>query len=1042
MKADGKKLAKGVLKAAGILLLIVLICAMVMAVLVFAWVKRVIAGAPDIHVLSFRPQGFATTIYDRDGNPVEKLVMEGANREEASYEEIPKDLVNAFIAIEDERFWENNGIDVRSILRAVKGVVTGDSSAGGGSTITQQLIKNSVFNGGREKTFREKLERKLQEQYLAVELTKISDKETILTDYLNTINLGSNTLGVKVAARRYFNKELGDLTLSECTVLAGITQNPSRLNPLTGAEANAERRKRILDKMEQQGMITGDQKAQALADDVYSRIQDIDVETKAQTTPYTYFTDEVISQVTDAMTRQLGYSGDLAKKMIYSGGLSIYTTQDLGLQQIVDQEINNPENYKESHVSGDYRLTVEHGDGTVSNYSQEDVELFHKTRISEEFDGLYANEESLREDVELFKASVIGESDQVLGERLLAVPQPQASFVLMDQFTGEVLAINGGRGEKTASRTFNRATDSLRQPGSVFKVLTAFAPAIDGVNATLATVYYDEPYQVGKKQFRNWYGRYYGYCNIREAIAYSMNIVAVRCMMETVSPQLGVWYAGNMGISTLSEKDYNASTALGGITDGVTNLELTAAFGAIGAGGTYTRPVFFTKVLDHDGNVLLESGRESRQALKPETAFLLTDAMRDVLVGRNKFADTPINPTGRRAALEGMAAAGKSGTTTDNKDLWFVGYTPYYTAGIWSGNDGNQPVTGGTSYHKDIWKRIMDRVHEGLSDTGFGIPEGVKKYQICRKSGKRAVVGVCDLDPRGSAVYSEYFAPGTAPVSVCDVHGKAFVCLESQGSATEFCPETEERVFMILPEGAAQTEDSLHVVPEVCPLHPDEASVDPSWDDEALWESWEDRMEDGNQREEGPGWGSRPWQGAYPWWGDGAWNKPSQGESGSQESRPPEGGNGDQGNGGAGGGSGSQGDGNGSQGGGNGNQGGGNGNQGSGSGNGSQGGGNGNQGSGSGNGSQGGGSGSQGGGSGSGNGNQGSGSGNGNQGGGSGNQGSGNGGQGGGNGQVEGAGQETRPSQENQLWWDSGTENGSSQESIPIPDISISIPWW
>jgi len=991
MKTDRKKLVKRGMKAVGILFLVILASMAVIIGMGIVWAAKVIGRAPDIQALSFRPQGFATTIYDREGNPVEKLVMEGANREEASYEEIPEDLVNAFIAIEDERFWENKGIDFRSILRAAKGVLTGDTSAGGGSTITQQLIKNSVFNGGMEKTFREKLERKLQEQYLAVELTRISDKKTIMTDYLNTINLGSNTLGVKVAAKRYFNKELGELTLSECAVLAGITQNPARLNPLTGAEGNAARRKRILDKMEEQGMISSREKEEALADDVYSRIQDIDIETKAQATPYSYFTDEVISQVADAMGQQLGYSKELARKMIYSGGLSIYTTQDLRLQQIVDEEINNPENYKESYVSGDYRLTIRHGDGSVADYSQEDVELFHETRISADFHGLYPDEESLKADVELFKASVMAEGDEIQGERLLAVPQPQCSFVLMDPFHGEVLAINGGRGEKAASRTFNRAVDSLRQPGSVFKVLTAFAPALDGVNATLATVYYDEPYQAGGKQFRNWYGRYYGYCNIREAIAYSMNIVAVRCMMETVSPQLGVWYARNMGISTLSEKDYNASTALGGITDGVSNLELTAAFGSIGAGGVYTKPVFFTKVLDHDGNVLLESKKESRQALKPETAFLLTDAMADVMAGRNKFAANPVSPTGRRAALSSMAAAGKSGTTTDNKDLWFVGFTPYYAAGIWSGNDNGRPVSGGTSYHKDIWKRIMDRVHEGLDNTGFQVPQGVKKYRICIKSGKLAIPGVCDADPRGSAVYSEYFAEGTAPASVCDVHVKAEVCTESQGLAAEFCPEVEERVFLMVPEGSGETEDSQYVVPEACPLHLDEEPEDESSEEDSgnIWESWEGWTEEDDQWEGAPDWGDWQRPGAYPWWG----NRPWQGGNGSQENGTAQSGNGNQGNGTA-----------------------------------QEGG----QGSGT----------DQNGGTGQSSGVQ-----------------SSRPSQGGSTGQetvpeeeskpVQGEdSQETKPAggkstnQGDHFWWGTGTENESVQESIPVPDISIPVPWW
>lgn len=867
MEKTGKKVVKGLWITVKMILIVLIICILAAAFAGFLWVKRVVAQAPDIKALSFRPQGFATTIYDREGNPVEKLVMEGANREEASYEEFPEDLKNAFIAIEDERFWENKGIDIRAIARAAKGVITGDSSAGGGSTITQQLIKNSVFEGGMEKTFKERLERKIQEQYLAVELTKVSDKETILTNYLNTINLGSNTLGVKVAARRYFGKDLKDLTLSECTVLAGITKNPSRLNPLTGAEDNAVRRRTILNKMEEQGMITSEEKEEALADDVYSRIQDVDVMTKAEATPYSYFTDEVIEQVTEAMAEKLGYSKELARKMIYSGGLSIYTTQDPAKQAVVDEEINNPENYNRTDWSADYRLTVRNQDGSLSNYSEQDMDTFLQARLHRSGTGLYEDQEALRADVEQFKGYILEEGGQVEGESLIMVAEPQVSFVLMDQFTGEVLALNGGRGEKAGNRTFNRATDSLRQPGSVFKVLTAFAPALDGKNATLATVYYDEPYRAGKKDFRNWYGRFYGYSNIREAIAYSMNIVAVRCMMETVSPQLGVWYAKNLGITTLSEQDYNPSTALGGITEGVSNLELTSAFGAIGAGGVYTEPSFFTRVLDHDGNLLLENEQSSYQALKRSTAFLLTDAMKDVMNGGSKFAATTISPTGRRAALTSMVAAGKSGTTTNSKDLWFVGYTPYYTAGIWSGNDDNQPVQGGTSYHKDIWKKIMDRVHEGLENTGFEVPAGITKSYVCRKSGKLAVWGVCDQDPRGNAIYSEYFAEDTAPRTSCDVHVKENVCVESGGAATEFCPEVEERVFLMVPEGGAETEDKQYGLPELCPIHVEPESLEESsepeeesweeWDgwEDSEWDPWEDWPEDTAGSSEEETWG-------------------------------------------------------------------------------------------------------------------------------------------------------------------------------------------
>ena len=263
----------------------------------FGAVRGIMESAPDLNVSSISHLGYATSIYDTSGALTETLVMAGSNREEATYDELPEDLIDAFVAIEDARFWQHSGIDTRSIMRAIVGVVKGDSSSGGGSTITQQLIKNNVFNGGREKTFGEKLERKIQEWYLAVKLEKVMDKKVILINYLNTINLGNNSLGVKVAARRYFNKEVSDLTLSECAVLAGITQNPSRLNPISGQEANSDKRKVILKYMYDQGYITREEQQEALADDVYSRIQNVDLITKEKAShTYSYFTDVLIGE--------------------------------------------------------------------------------------------------------------------------------------------------------------------------------------------------------------------------------------------------------------------------------------------------------------------------------------------------------------------------------------------------------------------------------------------------------------------------------------------------------------------------------------------------------------------------------------------------------------------------------------------------------------------------------------------------------------------------------------------------------------------------
>ena len=403
----------------------------------------------------------------------------------------------------------------------------------------------------------------------------------------------------------------------------------------------------------------------------------------------------------------------------------------------------------------------------------------------------------------------------------------------MDQYTGEVKAISGGRGEKTASRTLNRASDVVRQPGSVFKVITCFAPAIDTCGATLGTVYYDAPYTVDTKTFRNWYSSgpgYLGYSNIREGIIYSMNIVAVRCMMETVTPQLGIEYAKNLGITSLVDSDVTAAAALGGLTNGVSNLELTAAFSAIANGGVYTKPIFFTKILDHNGRVLIDNQPETRRVLKDSTAFLLTDAMSESMEANRHFSgsEMSVNSTSTRAALSGMSAAGKSGTTTANNDIWFVGYTPYYTAGIWGGCDSNQKLTasnGGTSFHKDIWRKIMTRVHEGLADPGFTVPDSVETAEICRKSGKLAIPGVCSADPRGSAVYTEYFAKGTVPTEVCDHHTRATVCSDSGMLATEFCPNRTTGVFMTIPAGETTvTDDSLFALPDRCTVH-DSSSV-------------------------------------------------------------------------------------------------------------------------------------------------------------------------------------------------------------------------
>ena len=748
--------------------------------------RGILDSAPDIHKIHVGPTSYATKIYDKKGNLMSTLVTEGSNRERVSYEELPKDMINAFVAIEDERFWRHNGIDFRSILRAVRGVVSDDSSAGGGSTITQQLLKNNVFGGGLHEGKFEKYVRKIQEQYLALELEdqpgldKKEIKKSILTEYLNTINLGANTLGVKVAARRYFNKEVSELSLSESTVIAAITKNPSKLNPITHPENNAVRRKQVLHNMLSQGYIDESRYQEALNDPVYERIQNVNLVTQGEDKPYSYYTDELTEQVVDALVERLGYKKEDATKLLYSGGLTIYANQDPDLQAIVDQEINNPENYDTAKYSISWRYTLQHEDGTIVNFSEKDIEKYLKEGKGISFNGLYTSKDQANKRIEEFKEKVTVDSDRILGETVDYVLEPQASFVLMDPHTGEVLALTGGRGEKKQSKTLNRASNVLRQPGSTFKIITSFAPAIDLYGATLASTYYDSEYTLGNKTFKNWYsGGYLGFQSIRDGIVYSLNIVAVRCLMETVKPERGYQYAESLGITSLVKDDENPALALGGLTRGVSNLELTQAFSAIANGGELEKAKFFSKIVDQDGKVLIDTTEDKpTQVMKATTAYLLTDAMKESMESNRAFAsDVRVSSTSTRAHFDGMSQAGKSGTTSNNRDIWFIGYTPYYIGGVWGGCDDNQVLkdaktgeyNGGTGFHKDIWRKIMTKIHEGKTDPGFSKPEDIVEAQVCRKSGKLPTSG-CYQDYRGSAVITELFAKGTVPTEKCTYH--------------------------------------------------------------------------------------------------------------------------------------------------------------------------------------------------------------------------------------------------------------------------------
>lgn len=800
------------------------------------FVRGAIDAAPSLDILDVQPQGYASQIYDADGNLMQTLVMEGSNREEVSFDQLPDDLVNAFIAIEDSRFYEHNGIDLKGILRAAYVGITNGRFSEGASTITQQLIKNNVLQGGYETSMADKLRRKIQEQFLATKLEdQLDNKETILEYYLNTINLGGNCLGVQTAAHRYFGKNVWELTLSECTVLAATTSNPSRYNPLTHPKENAVRRKIVLEKMYDQNFITYDQKNDALADDVYSRIQTAD-NTFSGSIVFSYFTDAVYNQVCDDLQSKLGYSASQSYKLLYSGGLQIYSTMDPSIQAIVDEEVNNADNYISStgsrllEYSLNYTLTVCHADGSESTYTENDLtSYFQSEKKQATFANVYASKEDIYRSIREFKASLLISGDSVTNETITPILEPQESVVVMNQSNGHVAAISGGRGEKEGSLTLNRALHSNRQPGSASMIISTFAPAIDSCGATLASTYYDSPYSSGNQQVLNWWGNpYLGYNNIRQAITYSMNVIGARCLTSLVSDSTAYDYLELFGLGDTSGQEISFSLANTNSSYTVTNEMLTAAFASIANDGIYQKPTYYTKVLDRHGNILLESVPSQTRIIKSSSAALLTNAMEDVISSDSSYYyQYGITPTGTLCQVDSMTLAGKSGTTTSGSDVWFIGYSPYYTCGIWSGYDDSKVLSNGTEYHKTIWQKIMARIHADLDNKDFVFTDELESAKICSKSGLLAVDGVCNSSSSNACVYTEYFAPGTAPTSYCDRHYALRICTESGKSATKYCPgdSVVQRVYLHIDDSdlsSGTTTDSDYLAPsnlQSCDIH-------------------------------------------------------------------------------------------------------------------------------------------------------------------------------------------------------------------------------
>ncbi len=779
--------------------------------------RGILASTPQIRLSDVAPTGEATIVYDCEGNEIDQYVSMNSNRIQInSMDLIPKHLGEAFVALEDERFYQHNGIDIQGIVRSGWHFIESmGKRKEGASTITQQLLKNTIFTTWTEENGNmvKMVKRKLQEQYLALAISKEFPKDEILLRYMNAINLGQNTLGVESASQRYFGKSCSELTLSECAVIASITQNPTAHNPIYYPKANASRRQTCLDNMLELGFITTAEYDAAVADTdaVYDRIKlhDINFQTAVNTTAGSYFSDAVYEQVRDDLINLKGYSESMAETLLTSGGLRIESTMDPTIQKIADEEFANPENFPENvYWYLNYALTVYGADGQQYNFSKENMMSWFKANLDKSFNLIFSSQDAAHEAIATYRTAVLADlgiadrEDNYL-ETISMTAQPQAAMTIQDQSTGYVVAIVGGRGIKEGRRTLNRATDAMRSPGSTFKVLAAFAPALDSAGQTLATTYMDAPFNFSDgTPCKNWYSGYRGINSIREAVRESLNIVAAKT--ETViTPQLGYDYIVNFGFTTVTDgvwltdsngeerfyTDVNQTLALGGLTYGVTPYELTAAYAAIANMGAYIEPKLYTRVTNTDGDVLLDNTNPtSKQVIKESTAFLLTDAMVDVVKKGGTGASCNFSST--------MAIAGKTGTSTDYHDVWFAGFTPYYTCSVWSGYDNNVGMRTSrpgkeTDLSKTLWTAIMKRVHENLPSEPFVTPQGIVRAEVCIESGLQPIPGVCGTT-RG-----EYFAAGTAPTDPCNIHYMGDICKYDGLPASPECPMKRQEIMTL-----------------------------------------------------------------------------------------------------------------------------------------------------------------------------------------------------------------------------------------------------
>ena len=724
--------------------------------------KAFVDTAPTLDLAALDAQDKTSFIYDSEGN----LITDYKGTEDrimVSIDEIPEMLQNAFIAAEDARFYEHNGVDVKRIVGALVANFTSGSTQGG-STITQQLIKQTVLSS--EQSYK----RKLQEAYLAMELETRYTKKQILESYLNTIFLGGSYYGVRVAAYGYFGKELDQLTLRECAMLAGLTRSPNYYNPRSNfytrntegsntPDITNNRTDYVLRQMRENGLITAQQYNAALDRSTASVLE----KSPASTDMYAYphYVEYAISDVVDTFLDLNGLEDTSANRYamenkLRTGGYSVYLCLDTEIQEIVEDTLANWSDYPRLRDPSDKVYQSRNADGTYTE-----------------------------------------------------IEQPQAAACVFDYRTGELKAIVGGRYKPTTRKTLNRASGMTMPVGSSIKPLTVYAPAID-LGASPASIAYNMPVPIsgwkdssGKDSWPKNYGGggYKGPQSFRSALRNSYNTAAAQILMTYVGVSRSVEYLHLMGIP---DKNINADPfglALG--SSGITPVQMAVAFGTIANKGVYQQPLSFSRIVDSNGNVVVDMHQQQdrHQVFKPSTAYLVVDMLKEAVQ----------SGTGTKAKISSQVVAGKTGTNSDSKGVFFTGMTGWYSASVWIGHDNykalSSKATGGNAA-APLWQSFMEKIHKAKNLDSREIIDGTPsdynlvRVTTCGVSGQLAT-DACYNDVNGYKTITDYWSADSVPTAYCSMHKSVSICTESGLLATDYCPSysVESRGIVLIPRG-------------------------------------------------------------------------------------------------------------------------------------------------------------------------------------------------------------------------------------------------